>query len=69
MSAGEESVKKYRSALIDAAVEGWRFSRLFSRLISKLDAGEIIPRHLLSSSTLPSGFVLDSADDSEVVNT
>ena len=40
MSAGEESVKKYRSALIDAAVEGWRFSRLFSRLISKLDAGE-----------------------------
>lgn len=40
MSAGEESVEKYRSALIDAAVEGWRFSRLFSRLISKLDAGE-----------------------------
>ena len=40
MSAGEESVEKCRSALIDAAVEGWRFSRLFSRLISKLDAGE-----------------------------
>jgi len=40
MSAGEEGVEKYRSALIDAAVEGWRFSRLFSRLISKLDAGE-----------------------------
>jgi hypothetical protein len=40
MSTAEESAEKYRSALIDAAVEGWRFSRLFSRLISKLDAGE-----------------------------
>ena len=27
-------------SLIDISVESWRFSRLFSRLISKLDAGE-----------------------------
>ena len=30
------------SALMDVAVEGWRFSRLFERLLSKLDAGESI---------------------------
>ncbi len=28
------------SALIDLAVESWRFSRVFLRVISKLDAGE-----------------------------
>ena len=28
------------SSLIDMAVEGWRFSRLFSRVINKLDASE-----------------------------
>jgi len=27
-------------SLIDLAVESWRFARLFSRLVSKLDAGE-----------------------------
>lgn len=27
-------------ALIDVAVESWRFSRLFARVIAKLDAGE-----------------------------
>jgi len=27
-------------SLIDMAVESWRFARLFSRLVSKLDAGE-----------------------------
>ena len=27
-------------SLIEMAVESWRFSRLFSRVISKLDAGE-----------------------------
>ena len=27
-------------SLIDIAVESWRFSRLFSRLVNKLDAGE-----------------------------
>jgi hypothetical protein len=28
--------------LIDTAVESWRFSRLFARIIGKLDAGEAI---------------------------
>lgn len=27
-------------SLIDIAVEGWRFSRLFARVVSKMDAGE-----------------------------
>lgn len=27
-------------SLIEVAVEGWRFARLFGRLVSKLDAGE-----------------------------
>jgi hypothetical protein len=27
-------------SLIDIAVEGWRFAKLFSRLLSKMDAGE-----------------------------
>ncbi len=27
-------------SLIDIAVESWRFSRLFARLVNKLDAGE-----------------------------
>jgi len=27
-------------ALMDMAIEGWRFARLFSRVLSKLDAGE-----------------------------
>jgi hypothetical protein len=33
-----------RNALIDASVEGWRFARLFGRVLSKLDAGEA-PRY------------------------
>ena len=33
-----------RNALIDVSIEGWRFARIFSRLISKLDAGEA-PRY------------------------
>lgn len=33
-----------RQALIDASVEGWRFARVFGRLLSKLDAGEA-PRY------------------------
>ncbi len=32
--------QKMEDSLINIAVEGWRFSRLFSRVISKLDAGE-----------------------------
>jgi len=33
-----------RKALIDVSIEGWRFVRVFGRLISKLDAGEA-PRY------------------------
>jgi hypothetical protein len=33
-----------RKALIDVSIEGWRFARVFGRLLSKLDAGEI-PRY------------------------
>lgn len=29
-----------RKSLINVAAESWRFSRIFSRLLSKLDAGE-----------------------------
>ena len=32
--------KNIKQSLIDIAVESWRFSRLFSRLLDKLDAGE-----------------------------
>jgi hypothetical protein len=35
--ASGESVE--RKALIDISVEGWRFARVFARLLSKLDAG------------------------------
>ncbi len=31
-----------RKALIDVSIEGWRFARVFGRLISKLDAGEAL---------------------------
>ena len=33
-----------RKALIDVSIEGWRFARIFGRLLAKLDAGEG-PRH------------------------
>lgn len=33
-----------RKALIDISIEGWRFTRVFGRLLSKLDAGEA-PRY------------------------
>lgn len=33
-----------RRVLIDISVEGWRFARVFARMISKLDAGEA-PRY------------------------
>lgn len=33
-----------RKALIDLSVEGWRFMRVFGRLLPKLDAGEA-PRY------------------------
>jgi hypothetical protein len=34
------SFDQIEKSLIDIAVESWRLSRLFSRLITKLDAGE-----------------------------
>lgn len=33
-----------RQAMVELAVESWRFSRLFARALSKLDAGEL-PRY------------------------
>jgi hypothetical protein len=30
----------YEQALIDIAVESWRFSRLFSKVVAKLDVGD-----------------------------
>lgn len=39
MSSAEGSGSE-RQSLIDLAVESWRFARLFSRVVSKLDAGE-----------------------------
>lgn len=39
MDKSNQSEQLERS-LIDVAVESWRFSRLFARMINKLDAGE-----------------------------
>ncbi|MEX3953044.1 hypothetical protein AB4Y40_35500 [Paraburkholderia sp. EG287B] len=39
--AGESAERK---ALIDISLEGWRFARVFGRLLDKLDAGDA-PRH------------------------
>ena len=33
-------MEKFEQSLIDIAVESWRFSRLFGKVVSKLDAGE-----------------------------
>ena len=33
-------LEQLERSLIEMAVESWRFARLFSRLVSKLDAGE-----------------------------
>ena len=35
-----EKEEKMRSSLIEIAIDGWRFSRTFSRMLEKLDAGE-----------------------------
>jgi hypothetical protein len=35
-----QSSEHLERALIEMAVEGWRFSRLFARVVGKLDAGE-----------------------------
>lgn len=40
MSDAENVDAKTTAALIDLAVDSWKFARLFTRVISKLDAGE-----------------------------
>lgn len=40
MSTPSAESRDYETLLIDTAVESWRFSRLFARVIGKLDAGE-----------------------------
>jgi hypothetical protein len=37
-----ESNEQLEQSLIDIAVESWRFSRMFGKVVSKLDAGESI---------------------------
>lgn len=36
------SVNQLERSLIDIAIESWRFSRLFTRAVNKLDAGEAV---------------------------
>jgi len=36
----ENNEQQIEQLLIDVAVESWRFSRLFARVVGKLDAGE-----------------------------
>ncbi|MDH6504963.1 hypothetical protein [Polynucleobacter sphagniphilus] len=36
----EEKINKLENLVIDMAIESWRFSRLFVRVASKLDAGD-----------------------------
>ncbi|UVO37623.1 hypothetical protein KUL72_04325 [Bradyrhizobium arachidis] len=40
MTEPVESNEQMEQSLIDIAVESWRFSRLFGKVVSKLDAGE-----------------------------
>ncbi len=45
MSEHGEGRAQIEQSLIDVAVDSWRFSRLFAKVISKLDAGES-PKYL-----------------------
>lgn len=36
----DKSNEQLETSLIDIAIESWRFSRLFARVVNKLDAGE-----------------------------
>jgi hypothetical protein len=36
----ESANEKLENSLIDLAIEGWKFSKLFIRMMNKLDAGE-----------------------------
>lgn len=40
MTRPSESHEQIEQSLIDIAVESWRFSRMFGKIVSKLDAGE-----------------------------
>ena len=40
MSEQNNSREQLEQSLIDIAVESWRFSRLFGKIVNKLDAGE-----------------------------
>lgn len=40
MTEEEGRIDQLERSLIDIAVESWRLSRLFSRVVNKLDAGE-----------------------------
>ena len=40
MTRNTEINEQMEQSLIDIAVESWRFSRLFGKVVSKLDAGE-----------------------------
>lgn len=40
MMQQDEDKKQQEQALIDIVVESWRFSRLFNKVVNKLDAGE-----------------------------
>ena len=42
LSVGEEAPE--RKALIDVSIEGWRFAKVYGRLLAKLETGEA-PRH------------------------
>ncbi len=44
MNSPEEKYEALRQALVDVAIESWRFAKLFSRMLSKLDAGDA-PRY------------------------
>jgi len=35
-----DKTEKQRQALLDLAIDGWRFARLFEKVCTKLDAGE-----------------------------
>jgi hypothetical protein len=37
---GNDTPKELEQAFLEMAVESWRFSRLFARVVGKLDAGE-----------------------------
>lgn len=40
MDQRNEEIERIEQALIEIAVESWRFSRLFAKVVSKLDAGD-----------------------------